>query len=308
MTAAAEQDSAAIRPAPGGDAAAPRVVAVTGMSGAGKTVALKALEDLGFEAVDNVPLALVAELVRPERESGRPLAVGIDIRTRDFTVAGFSARLDALAALPGAAVRLVFLDCADEVLRRRYSETRHRHPFAEEGRLTEAIGRERALLGPLRERADEAIDTSSLTLAGLKRRLAGACGLGEAPAPAISLVSFAYRNGLPPEADIVLDVRFLANPHYEPELAPLTGRDAAVAAFVEADPVFAPFFESLTAFLAVVLPRYRAEGKSYLTIAIGCTGGRHRSVFVVEKLAARLAEEGQQAAPAHRDLATKGAS
>ena len=296
---AAEQDSSA---------APARIVVVTGMSGAGKTAALKALEDLGYEAVDNVPLSLVAELVDPERDSGRPLAIGIDIRTRDFTVAGVNARLDALVALRRAPIRLVFLDCGDEILRRRYSETRHRHPLAEHGRLTEAIGRERTLLAPLRERADEAIDTSTLTLAGLKRRLAGACGLGDAPAPAIALVSFAYRNGLPPEADIVFDVRFLANPHYEPDLASLTGLDKAVAAFVEADPAFAPFFEALTAFLAVVLPRYRAEGKSYLTIAIGCTGGRHRSVFVVDRLAARMAGEGHKAAASHRDLASEAAA
>ena len=304
---AAEPNSGAARHAPH-DTAPTRVVVVTGMSGAGKTAALKALEDLGYEAVDNAPLALVAELVGPERDSGRPLAIGIDIRTRDFTVAGLSARLDTLVATPVAPVRLVFLDCGDEVLRRRYSETRHRHPLAQAGRLTEAIGRERVLLAPLRERADEAIDTSALTLAGLKRRLASACGLGDAPAPALSLVSFAYRNGLPPEADIVFDVRFLANPHYEPDLVSLTGLDAAVAAFVGADPAFAPFFESLNEFLAVVLPRYRAEGKSYLTIAIGCTGGRHRSVFVVEKLAARLAGEGQQAAASHRELATEAAA
>lgn len=289
-------------------AAPARIVVVTGMSGAGKTAALKALEDLGYEAIDNAPLALVPELVDPEREGGRPLAIGIDIRTRDFSVAGFSAGLETLVALSGAAVRLVFLDCGDEVLRRRYSETRHRHPLAEEGRLTQAIGRERVLLAPLRERADEAIDTSTLTLAGLKRRLANACGLGDAPPPAISLVSFAYRNGLPQEADIVFDVRFLANPHYEPDLASLTGLDAAVAAFIEADPAFEPFFESLTGLLAGVLPRYRAEGKSHLTIAIGCTGGRHRSVFVVDKLAARLAREGQPAAATHRDLATRDAS
>ena len=300
---AAEPNSGAARHAPH-DTAPARVVVVTGMSGAGKTAALKALEDLGYEAVDNAPLALVAELVGPERDSGRPLAIGIDIRTRDFTVAGLSARLDTLVA----PVRLVFLDCGDEILRRRYSETRHRHPLAQAGRLTEAIGRERVLLAPLRERAHEAIDTSALTLAGLKRRLASACGLGDAPAPALSLVSFAYRNGLPPEADIVFDVRFLANPHYEPDLVSLTGLDAAVADFVEADPAFAPFFESLSEFLAVVLPRYRAEGKSYLTIAIGCTGGRHRSVFVVEKLAARLAGEGQQAAASHRELATEAAA
>ena len=284
-----------------------QVAIVTGMSGAGKTAALKALEDLGFEAVDNVPLALIAELVGPERESPRPLAIGIDIRTRDFTVAGFSARLETLVARSGAAVRLLFLDCGDEVLGRRYSETRHRHPLAKAGRLTDAIGRERALLAPLRERADEAIDTSTLTLAGLKRRLANACGLGDAPSPAISLVSFAYRNGLPLDADIVFDVRFLANPHYETDLASLTGREAAVGAFVEADPAFRPFFESLTGLLAAVLPRYRAEGKSHLTIAIGCTGGRHRSVFVVEKLASRLAGEGQPAAATHRDLATRDA-
>ena len=304
---AAEQDSSAARQAPR-DAAPARIVVVTGMSGAGRTAALKALEDLGYEAVDNVPLALVAELAGPEREDRRPLAIGIDIRTRDFTVAGLSARLDALIAPPGASVQLVFLDCSDEVLRRRYSETRHRHPLAQAGRLTEAIGRERALLAPLRERADEAIDTSALTLAGLKRRLANACGPGDAPAPALSLVSFAYRNGLPPEADIVFDVRFLANPHYEPDLVSLTGLDAAVAAFVEADPAFAPFFESLTGLLAVVLPRYRDEGKSHLTVAIGCTGGRHRSVFVVEKLAARLVGEGQQASASHRELATEAAA
>ena len=289
-------------------AAPARIVVVTGMSGAGKTAALKALEDLGYEAVDNAPLALVPELVGPERDGGRPLAIGIDIRTRDFTVAGFTARLDALVAPPGASVRLVFLDCGDEVLGRRFSETRHRHPLAEEGRLTEAIGRERALLAPLRERADEAIDTSTLTLAELKRRLANACGLGDAPAPAISLVSFAYRNGLPPDADLVFDVRFLANPHYETGLASLSGREEAVAAFIEADPAFRPFFESLTGLLAAVLPHYRAEGKSHLTIAIGCTGGRHRSVFVVEKLASRLAGEGQPAAATHRDLATQDAS
>lgn len=288
-------------PAPADETASPRVVVLTGMSGAGKTVALKALEDLGYETVDNLPLALVDELVDAGRRQ-RPLAVGIDIRTRDFTVSGFAARMEALAA------RTIFLDCGDEVLRRRYSETRRRHPLAEGGRLTEAIGRERVLLAPLRDRAAAVIDTSALNHAGLKHRLAAICGLDGAPAPAVSLMSFSYRHGLPPEADIVFDVRFLANPHYQPELAGLTGHDAAVGAFIEADPGFAPFFDALAALLAAALPGYRAEGKSYLTVAIGCTGGRHRSVFVVERLATLLAGEGQPATATHRDLATGGAA
>ena len=299
---AAEHDTVAVPPAPADETTAPPVVVLTGMSGAGKTVALKALEDLGYETVDNLPLALVDELVGAGRRDRRPLAVGIDIRTRDFTVAGFAARMEALAA------RTIFLDCGDEVLRRRYSETRRRHPLAEAGRLTEAIGRERMLLAPLRDRAAAVIDTSALNHARLKHRLAAVCGLDGAPAPAVSLMSFSYRHGLPPEADIVFDVRFLANPHYRPELAGLTGHDAAVGAFIEADPGFAPFFDSLAALLAAALPGYRAEGKSYLTIAIGCTGGRHRSVFVVERLATLLAGQGQPATATHRDLATDGAA
>ena len=308
MIADAEQDSAGAGPASPGEGPAPRISVLTGMSGAGKTVALKALEDLGHESVDNLPLSLIDELVGPGRRNPRPLAVGIDIRTRDFTTDRLAARLDALAALPGAVVRLIFLDCGDDVLRRRFSETRRRHPLAADGPLREAIGRERALLAPLRERADAVIDTSVLNHAGLKRRLAGVCGSDGAPAPALSLISFAYRHGLPPEADIVFDVRFLANPHYRPELAGLSGRDAAVAAHIEADPGFAPFFGALAALLAAALPGYRAEGKSYLTIAIGCTGGRHRSVFVVEKLAALLAARGQAATATHRDLASDGAA
>ena len=289
-------------------AAGLRLVVVTGMSGAGKTVALKALEDLGYETVDNLPLALLAGLIEAGGEDRRPLAVGIDARTRDFGAAALADRLDALAARPDIAARLIFLDCGDEVLRRRFSETRHRHPLSGEGGLAAAIASERALLAPLGARADAVIDTSALSLAALKRRLAGACGPSAAPAPEIALVSFAYRHGLPPEADIVFDVRFLANPHYRPELAGLTGRDAAVGAFIEADPGFAGFFEALAALLAAALPGYRAEGKSYLTVAIGCTGGRHRSVFVAEKLAARLAAQGEAARARHRDLARDGAA
>ena len=213
-----------------------RIVAVTGMSGAGKTVALKALEDMGYEAVDNLPLGLVRNLIGPNRPEQRPLAFGVDVRTRDFTVESFLVELDWLNCDPLTDAGLVFLECEDEVLRRRYSTTRHRHPRVEHGRLTQAIARERTLLAPLRARASHLIDTSRLDLSDLRRILEHACGRVGAPGLAVSVLSFSYRLGLPPEADIVLDVRFLKNPFYAPRLARLTGRDPAVAAFVEADP------------------------------------------------------------------------
>ncbi len=279
-----------------------RVVVVTGMSGAGKTVALKALEDMGYETVDNLPLSLVQNLVGSSRQGQRPLALGVDIRTRDFAVERFLAEIDGLNRNPGIDAGLVFLDCEDEVLRRRYSETRHRHPLAERGLLSQAIRHERALLAPLRILANHLIDTSGLKLADLQRILEDACALAGAPGLAVSVLSFSYRHGLPPEADIVLDVRFLRNPFYEPDLAQLCGRDPEVGAFVAADPAFAPFFKSLTAMLEMLLPRFDDEGKSYLTIAIGCTGGMHRSVYVAERLEAWVRERGQQVSAGHRDL------
>ena len=280
---------------------ADRVVAVTGMSGAGKTVALKALEDMGYETVDNLPLDLVRSLIGPNRR-GRPLAFGVDIRTRDFAADRFLAGFDGLSRDPSIDAGLVFLDCEDEILCRRYSETRHRHPLAERGRLSQAIARERALLAPLRARAGRLIDTSRLDLANLKRVLESACGRAGASGLAVSVLSFSYRRGLPPEADMVLDARFLGNPFYEPGLARLTGRDPAVGAFVEADPAFAAFFGSLTDMLEALLPRFDDEGKSCLTIAIGCTGGTHRSVFVADRLDAWLRAWGRRASVAHRDL------
>ncbi len=279
-----------------------RVVVVTGMSGAGKTVALKALEDMGYETVDNLPLRLVQNLIGTNRHGQRPLALGVDIRTRDFAAERFLTEIDGLNGNPLIDAELVFLDCEDEVLRRRYSETRHRHPLAERGRLSQAIARERALLAPLRERANRLIDTSGLKLADLKRILEGACGRAGAPGLTVSVLSFSYRHGLPPEADIVLDVRFLKNPFYEPDLARRDGRDPAVGAFVEADPAFAAFFSSLTGMLEAVLPHFDDEGKSYLTIAVGCTGGMHRSVFVTDRLDAWLRTRGQRVSVAHRDL------
>lgn len=279
-----------------------RVVLVTGMSGAGKSSALKALEDIGYEAVDNLPLALLGGLVQTEGELPRPLAIGVDIRTRDFGVDSFVERLGALRANPQIEVRLLFVDCDDEVLRRRFTATRRRHPVALDRPVTHGIARERALISPLRTFADVTVDTSSLTLGALRATLSDHFALDAESALSVVITSFSYSLGLPREADLVFDVRFLANPHYEPALSPLTGKDPAVASFIERDVAFPRFFNDLCRMIEPLLPRFDLEGKSYLTIAIGCTGGRHRSVFVAEKLAAWLGSKGQRVSVHHRDV------
>lgn len=279
-----------------------RLTLVTGMSGAGRTSALRALEDAGYEAVDNLPLSLLPSLIRPEDAPGRPLAIGVDTRTRGFAVEPFLATLERARGQADFDVRLLFIDCDDEVLRRRFTETRRRHPLAMDRAVTDGIRIERNLLRDLRDRADLLIDTSSLSQADLKRRVQDSLAL-EAPAGlAVQIISFAYRNGLPRDADLVFDVRFLSNPHYQAELRPLTGLDPAVAAYIEADSGCASFLEGLTAMLGALLPRYEREGKSYLTIAIGCTGGRHRSVFVAERLNAWALARGRRCAVLHREL------
>jgi RNase adapter protein RapZ len=283
-----------------------RVLLITGMSGAGKTSALKALEDLGYEAIDNVPLSLLSHLMPPRKQKGagpdQSIAIGVDVRTRDFGVEPFVREIDRLVAERGAEIKLVFLDCDDEALYRRYTVTRHRHPLALDRPVSDGIARERRMIFSLRGRADMVVDTTALGPGELKRILEGHFGLDAEPGLLVFVISFSFRFGLPREADLVLDVRFLANPHYDPNLAPMTGRDVPVATFIAKDPCFEPFFESLTGLLGPLLPRYAAEGKSYLTIAVGCTGGRHRSVFVTERLAAWLRNQGQRFRIDHRDL------
>jgi len=278
-----------------------RLVVVTGMSGAGRSLALKILEDLGYEAVDNLPLDLLEVLV-PEGEAPRPLGVGVDIRSRRFAVQPLIDRLERLGPRADLAVTLLFLDCENQVLERRFTETRRRHPLAHERPVTDGIVAERRLVAPLRARADLVVDTSQFSPTELRRVLSGHFGLERGPGMSVLVTSFSYRNGLPRAADLVFDVRFLANPHYDPMLRDLDGRDSRVAAYVEADRAFADFFARLTGMLAPLLPRYAQEGKSYLTIAVGCTGGRHRSVTVAEKLAAWLAEQGFHVERVHRDL------
>jgi UPF0042 nucleotide-binding protein len=278
-----------------------RLMVVTGMSGAGRSTALKAFEDMGYEAVDNLPLSLLPNLFGP-RMMKAPLAIGVDVRTRDFAVPALVKTLDELVKGNNIELRMVFLDCDDDRLERRYTETRRRHPLAAEHPVADGIRLERQRVWPLRDRADLVIDTSSLTAADLKRVLAGHFRLDHAPGITIFVTSFSYRHGLPRDADLVFDMRFLKNPHYVPALQPLSGRDPEIGAFIESDPDFAPRFQELCDWLAKLLPRYEAEGKSYLTIALGCTGGRHRSVYVAERLAARLAAAGRPVGILHRDL------
>ena len=287
---------------PGGKAARRRVVVVTGMSGAGRTSALRALEDAGYEAVDNLPLSLLPSLIRSEDAQTQALAIGVDTRTRGFAAPSLLVSVDALRAEAGIELSLLFVDCDDESLRRRFTETRRRHPLATDRPLGDGIRAERALVRDLRDHADLVIDTTDLSQADLKRRVQDSLALDSAAGLGLHVVSFAYRNGLPSDADLVFDVRFLSNPHYQAALKPLTGCDAAVAEFIERDPGCAGFLDGLTSMLGALLPRYEREGKSYLTIAIGCTGGRHRSVYVAERLAAWLRAEHWRCGLYHRDL------
>jgi UPF0042 nucleotide-binding protein len=283
-----------------------RVVLITGLSGAGHSTALKAFEDLGYEAVDNLPLSLLRSLVAAESVEAatleRPVAIGVDIRTRGFAVDTLLGEVDRLKARPELEAILLYLDCNDEVLRLRYTETRRRHPLVADRPVPDVIRAEREMLEPLRERADVTIDTSGHTVGELKRRIAAQFAVDRPSAMAIFVTSFAYRRGLPREADLVFDVRFLDNPHYQPALRPLSGRDDLVGHFIASDPDFPAFLKALTDLLGPLLSRYEAEGKSYLTIAVGCTGGRHRSVFVAERLAAWLTEQGRRVSLSHRDL------
>jgi len=267
-----------------------KLIIVTGMSGAGRSTALKAFEDMGYEAVDNLPLSLLPNLVVPTTDQP-PLALGVEV-----------AALDSLVDDQGLDLRIVFLDCDDDRLERRYTETRRPHPLAAERPVGDGIRLERERVRPLRDRADLVVDTSLLTPGDLKRVLHGHFHLAVEPGLSIFVTSFSFRQGLPRDADLVLDVRFLRNPHYVAGLKPLSGKDAAVGEYIAADPDFPALFDQLCGWLKPLLPRYEREGKSYLTIAIGCTGGRHRSVYVAERLAGWLHRDGRSVSVAHRDL------
>ena len=283
------------------------VLLVTGMSGAGKSTTLKTLEDLGWETVDNLPLPLLDRLLAAppaaDTSGPRPLALGLGARTRDFAPERIVARMDALRA-ESRDVGLLFLDCSSAELQRRYAETRRRHPLAPDLPATDGIARERELLAPLRDWANRLLDTTDLSsngLAQIVRETFARDGLGE---PTLQIVSFGFSRGLPRGADFVFDMRFLRNPHWVPELRPHTGLNPDVAAYVAADPAYEEAVGRIEDLLALLLPRYRAEGKAYVTVAIGCTGGKHRSVHVAERVARVLRERGFSPTVIHRDLRT----
>ena len=295
-----------------------RVVLVSGLSGGGKSSVLRELEDLGYEAVDNLPLLMLDDMVaRGERK----LAIGVDARTSGFQAELVLEAMQRLRANPALRPELVYAWADETTLLRRYTETRRRHPLAPQGRVADAITREESLTAPLREGADLVIDTSELPPPALRRLIDRHFGSGsdaEESRLVVSLISFAYRHGLPREADLVFDARLLRNPHYGPTLRPRTGLDPEVGAFIEADPDFATFFVQMADMIDLLLPRFVQESKKYAAITIGCTGGRHRSVYLVEKLAHHLAERiaiareagetglGWRLHVTHRELAREG--
>lgn len=271
-----------------------KILIVTGLSGAGLSSALKSLEDLGYEALDNFPLPLLGPLL--EQGGEKPLAVGIDARTRGFSADSVIETVERLRA------GLLFVTCDEATLQKRFSETRRRHPLAKDRPVADGIKAEQALLYPLREKADLVIDTTDLSIHDLRRMIEGQFGPGGGHAVTVTFMSFGYRHGVPREADIVMDVRFLRNPHWDAALRPLTGRDAGVQAYIGQDDSFVPFLRHFQALIGPLLPRYAQEGKNYLTVAVGCTGGRHRSVYVTEKMAEWAAGLGAKVCTEHRDM------
>ena len=285
-----------------------RILLVTGMSGAGKSTALKSLEDMGWETVDNLPLLLLDRLLvtkLPEGASGgRPLALGIDSRTREFDADQIVERIKAMRER-GDDIATVFLDCSGAELERRYSETRRRHPLALDRPATDGIARERELLSPLRRWADHVIDTTSATSNDLRLEIRTRFGERLTAAPTLSVMSFGFSRGLPRNADLVFDMRFLRNPHWDDALRPMSGLDQPVADFVAADPAYEDAVSRIEELLLLLLPRYEVDGKAYVTIAFGCTGGRHRSVHVATRVGERLRSAGFSPTVSHRDLASR---
>ncbi len=284
---------------------AARFVVVTGMSGAGKSQAIRALEDLGYFCVDNLPVALIpmfADLTLSNQGEIRRAAVVVDIR-EGGALAQFPQVYGQMKKQARQAVRLMFLDASDAALLRRFSETRRPHPLAIDRSVAEAIRDERRLLQPLRRLADQIIDTSTLNVHDLRRRiLSTTSGRGKASPLIVNVMSFGFRRGVPPDADLVFDVRFLPNPHFVTALRPWTGRSPRVSRFVLRRPAARTFLRLTAALLKFLVPQYIAEGKTYLTVAIGCTGGRHRSVAIAEELGKRLKRiRGVEVHVRHRD-------
>lgn len=277
------------------------LVLVTGPSGAGRGTAIKALEDLGYEAIDNIPLSLVGRLLDGPPLT-RPLALGLDVRNRDFSAHALLEALEEAIGQHGFEAELLYLDCSEDVLLRRFSETRRRHPLSQGDDLALGIRREQDLLAAVRNRADILVNTSEFSPHDLRGELARLLGYEAGALLSVSVQSFSYKRGLPRGADMVLDTRFLRNPHWDRALRTADGRAPDVQAYVRADPRFQSFFDRVKALTLELLPAYKAEGKTHFALAFGCTGGQHRSVTLAEILAKSLAEAGWQVSMRHREL------
>lgn len=277
-----------------------KLVLVTGPSGGGRTTALNALEDMGYETIINMPIRYITRLLRDDPPD-RPMALGLDVRNLDFSI---DLVLDTIMQLNEQELmpELVFIKCAPDVLLRRYSETRRRHPMAEEDSPHVGINTEIELLEPLRERADVVIDTTDYSPHDLKAELARWYG-GDAALPlAVSVQSFSYKRGIPAGMDLVFDCRFLRNPHWSAELRPKTGQDADVTAYIEEDPLFSEYFDKIINMVQMLLPAVKKEGRAHMNIGVGCTGGKHRSVAMAERLSSALQTEEVGVATRHREL------
>lgn len=280
-----------------------RIVLITGYSGAGKSTALNQFEDLGWEVADNIPLTLLSPLVMEiSKEGGLNIAVGVDTRTRGFNVEKLTELLARLKSDTDSLVELLFIDCDSAVLKKRFTETRRKHPLASDRPVADGIKAERSLFRSLKDQADICIDTTLLALPDLRHQLIQRFSLNDSPSMTTTVISFSFKRGIPREADLVFDMRFLRNPFYDDTLRPFTGQDENVAAYIAQDEAFTPFLTQLKKMLDLLMPRYKAEGKSYLTIAIGCTGGRHRSVCVAENIHDYMVKNGYFTQLIHRDL------
>jgi len=282
-----------------------RLVLVTGPSGAGRTTAIRALEDIGYEAIDNLPLSLLPRLLDGPPPT-KPLALGVDTRNRDFSTNALIEAIDQIGGMSETPMQVLYLDCRPEILMRRFSETRRRHPLAPAENAEIGIAREFDLLGPIKARADMLIDTSEMSPHDLRAELDRWFAPSSTGQLAVSVQSFSYKRGLPRGLDIVMDCRFLRNPYWEEGLRTLDGRSTDVAAYVKNDERFEAFREKIIGLAELLLPAYEAEGKAYLSIGFGCTGGQHRSVTMTETLARTLAESGWQVSIRHRELERRG--
>jgi UPF0042 nucleotide-binding protein len=287
-----------------------QVLLVTGMLGAGKTTALHELEDLGWEVIDNFPIRLLDRLVGEDAASrigNHPLAIGFDSRTRGFVPSELIEQVKQLAERDDLTVTTLFLDCSTAELERRYDETRRRHHLAQDMPVSEGIIAERELLAPLRRWADMLVDTTRFSTRQLQEHVREQFSDAAPDAMTVTITSFGFARGMPPNADLIFDMRYLDNPHWQPELRELTGQDDSVGKHIMADPAFPSSFAKIRDLLIQLLPRYSAHGKRYVTIAFGCTGGRHRSVYTAEEMAKALREAGFSPTVLHRNLGSRAA-